>query len=72
MAGLRPMRSERGPKSIWPSPSPRNREVMTNWVSFGRGTPRSRPIAGSAGSIASIASATSDIRRAMRETNSAG
>ena len=72
MAGLRPMRSESGPKSIWPSPSPTNRDVMTNWTSFGRGASRSRPIAGSAGSIASIASATSDIRRAMRGTNSPG
>ena len=25
MAGLRPMRSESGPKSIWPKPSPTNR-----------------------------------------------
>ena len=70
MAGLRPIRSESGPKSIWPRPSPTKRAVMTNWVSFGRGAPRSRPIAGSAGSIVSIASATSDIRRAMRGTNS--
>ena len=72
MAGLRPMQSESGPKRIWPSPSPRKRDVMTNWTSFGRGAPRSRPISGSAGSIASVASATSDINRAMRGTNSPG
>ena len=29
MAALqRPMRSERGPKTIWPIPTPRNTEVM--------------------------------------------
>ena len=70
MASLRPIRSESGPKKTWPIPSPRKRAVTTYWTSFWRGAPRSRPIRGSAGSIASMASATSDIRRAARGMNS--
>ena len=70
MAGLRPIRSDSGPKTIWPMLIPRNTAVMTNWTSLRLATPRSSPMAGSAGSIASIARATSDISSAISGTNS--
>ena len=41
IAGRRPTRSESGPKTSWPMPSPTNSAVMTNWTSFRRATPRS-------------------------------
>ena len=70
MAGLRPIRSDSGPKTICPMLIPRNTAVMTNCTSLRCATPRSSPMAGSAGSIASIASATSEISSAISGTNS--
>ena len=49
MAGLRPIRSDSGPNRIWPNPSPKKTAMITNWASFARSSPRSRPISGERG-----------------------
>ena len=70
-AGLRPMLSESGPQTSWPTPSPANRMEMISWLSVGSVTPRSAPMKGSAGRTVSMARAIMDISNASRITSSA-
>jgi hypothetical protein len=55
--GRRPKRSEIDPYTSCAAPKPSKNAVMINWRLFSSATPSALPIAGSAGSIVSIASA---------------
>ena len=70
IAGLRPMVSDTGPKNICPAARPRKTADITSWLSFANSTPRSPPMIGKAGNIASVESATIDVISAISATNS--
>ena len=61
-----------GPYNISPSAMPKNKVEIISWLSLGLFTPRLKPIRSNAGSMASMASAISDISTAMRMINSVG
>lgn len=68
--GLRPLLSDRGPKNNGPRPSPKNIIMISSWLLAVWVTPKDIPITSKAGSSASIAKATTDIKAAIKAINS--